>query len=97
MDYKELIDRLSAYSAEYQCHGGITAEAADALEALLAERDAAVAELNRIAEFTETEFLGYLNETIHQECGYSYYTDLFDLLCRVTHWEYDDKWRGKEK
>lgn len=57
MDYKELIDRLSAYSAEHQYHGGITAEAADALEALLAERDAAVAGLNRIAEFTETEFL----------------------------------------
>lgn len=36
-DYKSLIDRLNAYSAEYQCHGGITAEAADAIEALLEE------------------------------------------------------------
>lgn len=45
MDYKELIDRLSAYSAEYQCHGGITAEAVDALKALLLERDAALNDL----------------------------------------------------
>ena len=42
MDYKELIERLNAYSAEHQCHGGITAEAADAIKTLLAERDAAV-------------------------------------------------------
>lgn len=41
MDYKNLVERLNAYSAEYQRHGGITAEAADAIEALLKERDAA--------------------------------------------------------
>lgn len=46
MDYKELIGRLNAYSAKHQRHGGITAEAADAIETLLAERDAAVEELH---------------------------------------------------
>lgn len=35
--YRDLVDRLSAYSAEHQCNGGITAEAADAIEALLEE------------------------------------------------------------
>ena len=30
--YEELIQRLNTYSAEYEKHGGITAEAADAIE-----------------------------------------------------------------
>lgn len=47
MDYKKLIERLNAYSAEHQCHGGITAEAADAIETLLAERNAAVADIQK--------------------------------------------------
>lgn len=46
MDYKDLVQRLNAYSAEYQYHGGITAEAADAIETLIAERDAAIDALN---------------------------------------------------
>lgn len=41
MDYEKLIERLNAYSAEYQCHGGIVAEAADAIKSLLAELGAA--------------------------------------------------------
>lgn len=45
IDCKELIERLNAYSAEHEHHGGITAEAADAIETLLTERDAAVEEL----------------------------------------------------
>ena len=36
-DYKELIERLNSYSAEYQQHGGVSAEAADVLTDLLAE------------------------------------------------------------
>lgn len=45
MDYKELIERLNDYSAKHQRHGGITAEAADAIETLLAERDAAIEDI----------------------------------------------------
>lgn len=37
MTDKELVDRLNAYSAQYQNHGGITAEAADRIEQLRAE------------------------------------------------------------
>ena len=33
--YEDLVRRLNAYSAEYECHGGITAEAADAIEKLI--------------------------------------------------------------
>lgn len=33
--YEELVKRLNAYSAEHEYHGGITAEAADAIEELL--------------------------------------------------------------
>lgn len=32
--YEDLIKRLNVYSAEHQKHGGITAEAADAIEEL---------------------------------------------------------------
>lgn len=34
---KNLVDRLNRYSAERQFHGGITAEAADAIEELMSE------------------------------------------------------------
>lgn len=34
MDIENLIERLNNYSAEYQRHGGITVEAADALSIL---------------------------------------------------------------
>lgn len=34
--YEELVKRLNAYSAKHECHGGITAEAADAIEELTA-------------------------------------------------------------
>ena len=37
MTDKELVERLNAYSAQYQNHGGITAEAADRNEQLRAE------------------------------------------------------------
>nr|DAD85915.1 MAG TPA: hypothetical protein [Siphoviridae sp. ctGdK3] len=37
MTDKELVERLNAYSAQYQNHGGITAEAADRIEQLRAE------------------------------------------------------------
>lgn len=37
MTNKELVERLNAYSAQYQNHGGITAEAADRIEQLCAE------------------------------------------------------------
>ena len=37
MTDKELVERLNAYSAQYQNHGGITAEAADRIEQLHTE------------------------------------------------------------
>lgn len=37
MTDKELVERLNAYSAQYQNHGGITAEVADRIEQLRAE------------------------------------------------------------
>lgn len=40
MDYKEGIRKLKLYSAEHQCHGGITAWASDTIETLLEEREA---------------------------------------------------------
>ena len=45
MDTEKLIERLNAYSAEHQQHGGITAEAADAISTLRAENEKLRAEL----------------------------------------------------
>lgn len=39
MDIEKLIERLNTYSAEHQQHGGITAEAADALSTLQVENE----------------------------------------------------------
>ena len=65
MDYKALINALNRYSAENQNHGGVTAQAADAITDLLAraeeaearaekaerERDAAVSDLETIMAY----------------------------------------------
>ena len=47
MDIEKLIERLNAYSAEHQQHGGITAEAADAISTLQAENEKLRAELEQ--------------------------------------------------
>lgn len=39
MDIEKLIERLNAYSAEHQQHGGITAEAVDAISTLKGENE----------------------------------------------------------
>ena len=39
MDYKALINALNRYSAENQNHGGVTAQAADAITDLLARAE----------------------------------------------------------
>lgn len=42
-NYSDLMRRLNMYSAEHQFHGGISAEAADALQQLQREREALLA------------------------------------------------------
>lgn len=48
MDYKELVDALNRYSAENQNHGGVTAQAADAITDLLARAEAAEADNKKL-------------------------------------------------
>ena len=48
MDIEKLIERINAYSAEHQQHGGITAEAADAISTLQGENDKLRAELEQV-------------------------------------------------
>lgn len=48
--HEDLVRRLNAYSAEHQKHGGITAEAADAIEELEAQLAAARKVLAWLAE-----------------------------------------------
>ena len=60
MDIAKLIERLNAYSAEHQQHGGITAEAADAISTLQAENSQLRADL----EYEREHANAY-----HEECG----------------------------
>ena len=51
MTDKDLVERLNAYSAQYQNHGGITAEAADRIEQLRAKlTNERIANTNLIGE-----------------------------------------------
>lgn len=60
--YEDLIKRLNAYSAEHQKHGGITAEAADAIEELYKAASA----------MHEWIFLNCGDEqAVYDECGLS--------------------------
>ena len=60
MDIEKLIERLNAYSAEHQRHGGITAEAADAISTLRAENAQLRAELEYEREHADAYY---------EECG----------------------------
>ena len=60
MDYKNLVEELNRYSAENQNHGGITAQAADAITDLLARAEAAEKEVewkNKVIEAAERRFI----------------------------------------
>ena len=48
MDVEKLIEQLNEYSAKHQQHGGITAQAADALSMLQAENEKLRAELEQV-------------------------------------------------
>ena len=87
------LKKLSAAIDNATCDGD---ELRDQLATSQRRADAAVKELNRIAEFTDGEFLSYLNDVIHRNSRYEHYTQLFDLLCQVTRWEYEKEWRGPQ-
>jgi len=57
-DYADLIKRLNEYSAEHEMHGGITAEAADAIEEL--QRDVNFYKFN--SEFWEDKYNSLADE-----------------------------------
>ena len=63
MDIEKLIERLNAYSAEHQQHGGITAEAADAISTLQAENEEMQKQLNEFSEFLCHMTGGLLSKT----------------------------------
>lgn len=63
------------------------------LVAARAERDAAIADLERAEEKAE-EAGAFLDTVIHPICDYSVYTEGHDLVSDIVHWEHDDVWRG---
>ena len=57
-DYTDLVKRLNEYSAEHEMHGGVTAEAADAIEEL--QRDVNFYKFN--SEFWEDKYNSLADE-----------------------------------
>ena len=55
--YDELIKRLNAYSALYENHGGITAEAADAIEELSRENESLAKSVNEASEILRKRWI----------------------------------------
>ena len=63
--YEDLINRLNAYSAEHENHGGITAAAADAIEELSAKYDMA---LTYLAKQTKPRWIP-VTERLPENCA----------------------------
>lgn len=82
--YEGLVKRLNDYSAQKQFHGGITAEAADAIEALPEERDAAVKDILR-----ECRKCTYWGKTTSEQPCY----DCWHVVGTSKSWE----WHGLQK
>ena len=86
MEIEKLIDELRIAGAGNP--GNIFDEAANALEQLKRERDAAVADLNELRKRTE------------RECACCYYLDNYDrdICCGCEHSNYNLwEWRGVQK
>ena len=87
--YEELVERLNAYSAEHENHGGITAEAADAIEErdryaltlqheMMAEAESHIAlveRLNKRIEELELHYCPHAIRNVHDRGD--------DSICRV--------------
>ena len=96
--YEELVKRLNAYSAEHEYHGGITAEAADAIEELSKPRWIPVTErLPEDCTPVQVCYIGYYSKKIASDmlaCRYNRVWCYWDgepcsyYPCKVeiTHW-----------
>ena len=85
MDIEKLIERLNAYSAEHQQHGGITAEAADAISTLQAENENLRDELEQVKAERDAAV-----ERIRE-------WEKFDTYLFVHNFITPEKWRGPGK
>ena len=68
----------------------------DEVAKLPAERDAAVCELEVVAEKVE-QVDAYIDDYIHAHVDYSTYLDARDMVDSIVNWEYESEWRGVQK
>lgn len=97
MTDKELVERLNAYSSQYQNHGGITAEAADRIEQLHTElTKEKIDNTNLIGELATVAAerdrykskMDALMDAVRGDCNYcNYQRDLFYEESRCYHCE----------
>ena len=81
MDIEKLIERLNTYSAEHQQHGGIAAEAADAISTIQAENEKLRAELEKVKRALAMMWFAYVNSD--KETPHSYETEALEEAERI--------------
>lgn len=81
MDIEKLIARLNEYSAEYQQHGGITAQAADALTAFQTENEKLRDELELVKRTLAMMWFAYVNSD--KEDPHNYETEALEEAERL--------------
>lgn len=71
-------------------------EADSKLEQVTLERDAAVRELEVVAEKAE-QVDAYIDDYIHANVDYSTYLDARNMVDSIVNWEYESEWHGVQK
>lgn len=60
------------------------------------ERDAAVKELNEVAEAVDG-LSDFIDEQVHPLVSYDIYTALRENADAISVWQYESEWRGKKE
>lgn len=81
--YEDLVKRLDAYSAEHEYHGGITAEAADAIEEMSREYESIAKSLTESVELVRK-----LQQTVehYKGCSDDWYKEACDYKAMLPRW-----------
>lgn len=95
----ELEDMTARYKIADECakkKGEMNEKLYAELTAVKAERDAAVRELEVVAEKVE-QVDAYIDDYIHADVDYRTYLDARDMVDSIVNWEYESEWRGVQK
>lgn len=99
-DALALIQQLEAENAQlHRCIENMTDKlnaAHDEAAKLQAERDAAVKELEHVAEKVDQSAV-YIDNDIYSVVDYNTYLNLRNMVDDFANWQYESEWRGVQK